>query len=58
MPLYDYKCKKCGVQVELDRIPTDEEVRHITGKGKVCGTFRRVWTSINVNTANLRSARG
>jgi len=52
-PTYEYRCKNCGVEVEYDRILTDE-TRHIDAKGKVCGTLRRVW-SANINLANCRA---
>jgi hypothetical protein len=53
--VYDYVCKKCGATTELDRLP-EGVMRHMVD-GKVCGTFRRVWTSINVSTSNLKRAR-
>lgn len=43
----------------LDRLPAEgADMRHLKKNGSVCGTFRRNWKSINVNTTNLRSARG
>ena len=55
MPVFDYVCKKCGAKTELTE--RKENARHLVD-GKVCGTFRRNWTSVNVNTTNLRAARG
>lgn len=55
MPVFEYVCKKCGAKAELDY--GKEGSRHLVD-GKVCGTFRRDWTSTNVNTTNLRAARG
>lgn len=53
--VYVYVCKKCGTTTELDRLPKDGAVmRHMVDR-KVCGTFRRDWSSINVNRANLRN---
>lgn len=58
MPIYDYVCKTCGAKTELDRLPKDgADMRHLV-EGRVCGTFRRDWKSVNVNTVNLRQARG
>lgn len=51
MPVFDYVCRKCGVKTELSE--RKENTRHMVD-GKVCGTFRRDWASINVNRANLR----
>jgi hypothetical protein len=57
MPIYDYTCRSCGAGTELDRLPAEgADMRHLV-EGQVCGTFRRDWSSINVNTTNLRSAR-
>lgn len=58
MPTYDYVCRSCGAATELDRLPVDGEPRHLKEDGTVCGTFRRNWKTINVNTVNLRAARG
>lgn len=55
MPIYDYICMTCGAKTELPQ--RKENTRHVVD-GEVCGTFRRNWASVNVNTANLRSARG
>ena len=58
MATYDYVCRECGATTELDRLPREGvTMRHYDGK-KVCGTFRRNWSSVNINTTNLRSARG
>lgn len=60
--VYDYICKTCGAKAELEY--GKEGTRHlkqsqkVTGNMIVCGTFRRNWSTVNVNTANLRSARG
>lgn len=53
--VYEYVCKKCETHVEVDRLLA-ENARHMVDK-KVCGTLRRVWSSVNVNTVNLRKAR-
>lgn len=66
MPVYDYVCKTCGETTELNKLPAEGAVmRHVLpatkqgdGDYKVCGTFRRVWSTVNVNTTNLRAARG
>lgn len=56
MPSYEYRCKKCGTTTELDRLPKDGvAMRHMVD-GRVCGTFRRVW-SANVNVYNLKAER-
>lgn len=51
--VYEYTCRKCGVVVEYDRILADNS-RHMVDR-KVCGSLRRVWSSINVNRQNLRN---
>jgi predicted nucleic acid-binding Zn ribbon protein len=54
--IYDYECRSCGARTELNRRPAEgTEMRHMKEDGTVCGTFRRVWTSINVNRANIRA---
>jgi hypothetical protein len=53
--VYDYICTNCGATTELDRLPKDNvPMRHLVptkyeGVSRVCGTFRRDWSSINVN---------
>lgn len=56
MPVYVYKCNQCGEVAELDRRLTDE-TRHMV-ESEICGTMIRDWKSVNINTVNLRSARG
>jgi hypothetical protein len=47
--VYDFICRKCGVETTRDAPPKDGvTMRHIV-KGKVCGTFRRDWSSIHMN---------
>jgi len=49
MRTYEYVCKSCGAKAELDRLPKDGGAfRHMVD-GRICGTFRRDWSSINVN---------
>jgi predicted nucleic acid-binding Zn ribbon protein len=49
MPIYEYVCKSCGAKCDLDRLPREgAKMRHLV-EGKVCGTFRRDWSSVNVN---------
>lgn len=56
MPVFDYVCRSCGASTELDRLPTDgSEMRHLKEDGTVCGTFRRNWSSINVDLSNCRA---
>lgn len=55
MPDFDYICTGCGKTITHTAALT-ENSRHLDGEG-VCGTLRRDWKTINVNTANLRSAR-
>ena len=54
-PTYEYVCRVCGTTVELDR-PLTDEARHVHKDKTVCGTLRRVWSTINVNKHNLRKA--
>ncbi len=57
MPIYDYRCRTCGAETELDRLPAEgADMRHMVPvKGhegvlsKVCGTFRRVYSTVNFN---------
>jgi ribosomal protein L40E len=46
-PVYAYKCRKCGVEIEAPRLLA-ENSRHMVEK-KVCGTLRRVWGGTNFN---------
>ena len=49
MAVFDYVCRTCGAKTELDRLPAEGvDMRHLV-EGKVCGAFRRDWTSINLN---------
>lgn len=56
MPVqYDYKCRACGARTVLDRLPeADADMRHLV-EGEVCGTFRRDWSSINIDLSNCRA---
>lgn len=43
---YEYVCKKCGATTELDRLPAEgASMRHMVD-GRVCGTFRRDWSTV------------
>lgn len=45
MPIYEYRCKKCGASTELDRLPKEGvTMRHMVD-GRVCGSFLRVWNA-------------
>lgn len=64
MPVYDYICRTCGKEFETDKLVSGSEWRHLkddlplTHPDVVCGTVTRNWKRVNVNTVNLRSARG
>jgi hypothetical protein len=56
MPIYEYVCRSCGAKTELHRLPRDGvEMRHLVpieehpGVSRFCGTFRRDYSTINVN---------
>lgn len=63
MPKYDYICRTCGERTTLDRLPKDGvEMRHLVslapkyeGVSRVCGTFRRDWSSIGLLRENIRA---
>lgn len=56
--VYDYKCNGCGTHWEEDTPDAyAKNARHLK-KGKVCGNIFRDWSSVGVNTTNLRAARG
>lgn len=44
--VYEYVCRKCGARAELNY--GKEGTRHLV-EGRVCGIFRRSWSSVNVN---------
>lgn len=49
MPIYSYKCRTCGATTELDRLPAEgADMRHLV-EGRVCGTFRRDYTTVRFN---------
>ncbi len=51
MPIYEFRCKTCDKRFEVNRPSVDHSCT------ECCGPLVRVW-AVNVNTANLRAARG
>ena len=60
MPTYEFRCTGCDKRWEDARFDAyHKQARHVNGDtGETCGRIVRAWGSINVNTTNLRSARG
>lgn len=47
MPTYAYRCRKCGAETTLDRLPKDGAVMRHMVAGRICGTFRRDWSTVS-----------
>ena len=58
MPIYEFVCTTCRTLWEEEEFDAyTKNAKHLV-EGEKCGRIVRKWSSINVNTANLRSARG